>query len=179
MKLYYIYGLVDPKTKEVKYVGLTTNPRNRFDQHYYNHQTQSRKKYEWIDSLKKENLRIEMTILEEVETSDRNVALNLEQKWMNIHKNTLLEYRHPQVLENSKKGLFTSLMIKKDLKNKLEDLAMRQSRKMSYPQVIDMLIDYYYENEDKIKNALFSTDDFNPYHNLNEQYRKKKENENN
>jgi len=51
---------------------------------------------------------------------------------------------------------FTSLMIKKDLKNKLEDLAMHQSKKMSYPQVIEMLIDYYYENEDKIKNQLFN-----------------------
>jgi hypothetical protein len=51
---------------------------------------------------------------------------------------------------------FTSLMIKKELKNKLEDLTILQSKKMSYPQVIEMLIDYYYENEDNIKNQLFN-----------------------
>jgi len=50
---------------------------------------------------------------------------------------------------------FTTLMIKKDLKQKLEEVAMRQNVKLSYPQVINMLIDYYYENEDKIKNELF------------------------
>lgn len=78
---------------------------------------------------------------------------------------------------NYEKNNFTTLMIKKELKNKLEDVILNQSRKMSYPQVLEMLIDYYWTNEDKIKNELFNTDDFNPYHNLNEQYRKNKENE--
>lgn len=158
MKLYYIYGLVDPKTKEIKYVGLTTNPRNRFDQHYYNHQVQSKKKYEWIESLKKENLRIEMTILEEVETSDRNVALNLEQKWMNIHKDTLLEYRHPQVLENSKKGKYKSILIKESLHQELDEVCRRKGFK-STSELLNYFLQKEYEEDQKKFNELFNSNE--------------------
>ena len=55
---------------------------------------------------------------------------------------------------------------------------IRIGHKKTYDKIILHLIDQFWENEDKIKNELFNTDDFNPYHNLNEQYRKNKENEN-
>jgi hypothetical protein len=54
---------------------------------------------------------------------------------------------------------FTTLMIKKELKNELEQIAMLQSIKLSYPQVIKMLIDYYHTNEGKIQNELFKDTD--------------------
>ena len=54
---------------------------------------------------------------------------------------------------------FTTLMIKKELKNELEQIAMLQSIKLSYPQVIKMLINYYHINEGKIQNELFKDTD--------------------
>jgi hypothetical protein len=51
---------------------------------------------------------------------------------------------------------FTSLMIKKELKYELEQIATMQTKKMTYPQILKMLINYYYEGEDKIKNELFN-----------------------
>jgi hypothetical protein len=54
---------------------------------------------------------------------------------------------------------FTTLMIKKELKNELEQIAMLQSIKLSYPQVIKMLINYYHTNECKNQNELFKDTD--------------------
>lgn len=140
-KLYYIYGLVDPNDKIIRYIGLTTNPQNRYNQHYYNHQIQSKEKYEWINGLKLQNLRPEMTILETIETDDRNAALNLEQNLMDSHRETLIYYRHPQVLKNSNKGKYVSILIKSELKQIMDQTIIKIGKKMSYSQLIKYLIE--------------------------------------
>lgn len=79
--------------------------------------------------------------------------------------------------EKYSKGKRANINVNLDTLKSLESVMIRIGHKKSYEKVILHLIDQFWENEDKIKNDLFNTDDFNPYHNLNEQYRKNKENE--
>lgn len=84
-KTVYIYGLVDPRTNEVRYVGKTINPTNRHNQHlkfraYYAHTYKAR----WINSLKQEKLQPKFVILEKV-NNDRAVVR--EQYWIGYYKN--------------------------------------------------------------------------------------------
>lgn len=80
--------------------------------------------------------------------------------------------------EKYSKGKRANINVNLDTLKSLESVMIRIGHKKSYEKIILHLIDQFWENEDKIKNELFNTDDFNPYHNLNEQYRKNKENEN-
>ena len=79
--------------------------------------------------------------------------------------------------EKYSKGKRANINVNLDTLKSLESVMIRIGHKKSYEKIILHLIDQFWENEDKIKNELFNTDDFNPYHNLNEQYRKNKENE--
>lgn len=42
---------------------------------------------------------------------------------------------------------YTSILLKRSIKFELESIIQFQEKKMSYPQVIKMLIDYYNTNE--------------------------------
>lgn len=73
---------------------------------------------------------------------------------------------------------YKTLMIKESLYQEL-DLLCRSRGFKTTSELLNYLIQREYQESNNTKNQLFNTDDFNPYHNLNEQYRKKKENENN
>lgn len=63
----YIYGLSDPRNDQLRYVGATINLQER----YYGHINDKRRtrKVNWIKSLKKNNLKPEMFVIEEVDDS--------------------------------------------------------------------------------------------------------------
>lgn len=65
MKQTFIYGLKDPVTKNIRYVGKSNNPNKRIYEH---HQIKRLKtnthKNNWIKSLIKQNLKAELVILE-------------------------------------------------------------------------------------------------------------------
>ena len=63
MKPVYIYGLKDPRTGEIRYVGKSDKPKARYNQHIKG-EFQNGHKERWIAELKRENLRPEMVILE-------------------------------------------------------------------------------------------------------------------
>ncbi len=67
-----IYALVDPRTREVRYVGQTHDPQARYEGHLRSGSDKlygSESQKEWLDSLKALNLQPEMVILEQVEPS--------------------------------------------------------------------------------------------------------------
>ncbi len=64
----FIYGLFDPITQELRYIGKAINPKNRFNGHLKDNRLTH--KGSWIKSLLKNNLKPEMVVLEEV--SDDN-----------------------------------------------------------------------------------------------------------
>ena len=59
-----IYGLIDPNTKELRYVGYTSHPEKRLNQHYSKQKLKAvTHKNSWIKSLKDQ--KPEMIIIEE------------------------------------------------------------------------------------------------------------------
>ena len=69
----YIYGLQDPTTNEIRYVGKTNNPKKRLMFHLYCNDT-NKHKSNWIMSLKKTGTKPNLLILEktnEIEWEER------------------------------------------------------------------------------------------------------------
>jgi len=71
---------------------------------------------------------------------------------------------------------YKSIMVKESLHQELDEVCRRKGFK-STSELLNYFLQKEYEEDQKKFNELFNTDDFNPYHNLNEQYRKNKENE--
>lgn len=65
-----IYGLFDPVTKELKYIGITSNQKRRYvDHHNPSKLKENTYKNNWIKSLLTQGLKAEMVILETYETA--------------------------------------------------------------------------------------------------------------
>lgn len=77
----YIYTLSHPVTSEVKYVGKSVNPSNRYTQHIIDAKNNKSKSYKsnWIRSLLSNNLQPEIHIIDELE--DNNWKW-LEEYWI-------------------------------------------------------------------------------------------------
>ncbi|OQB16591.1 MAG: GIY-YIG catalytic domain protein [Parcubacteria group bacterium ADurb.Bin192] len=61
----YIYGLKDPETQEMRYVGKSNNPASRYSQHMQD-KTSNKHKWNWIKQLADKGLKPELVIIEEV-----------------------------------------------------------------------------------------------------------------
>ena len=75
----YIYGLEDPETHEIRYVGKAKNPKARYRQHLYGHDLSNNHKQNWINSLLEKGLRPELIVLEE--TDDKHWEVR-EKYWI-------------------------------------------------------------------------------------------------
>lgn len=122
----FIYCLIDPRTNQVRYIGKSDHPTQRYKEHLY----QNRKTYlkDWVKSLKKENLKPELIILDEVLLSEwefwEKHYISLYKSWgfklcnmteggdgiihteeikAKISKATLLRFSNPLILLNHRK----------------------------------------------------------------------------
>lgn len=59
----YIYALVDPRDKRIKYVGKTNNPDRRYDEHVETEETTQ--KAIWIQELRSAGVKPTMILLNE------------------------------------------------------------------------------------------------------------------
>lgn len=66
----FVYGLIDPRNCEIKYIGKTKNIRKRLREHIRDEE--NNKKYAWIKSLKNKNLIPEILVLEETNIEEVN-----------------------------------------------------------------------------------------------------------
>ncbi len=82
---YLIYGLRNPITQEIRYVGRSSSGLKRPGEHLRPHKLKQKShKSSWIKSLLKKNITPEIVILEEFESSNPlNIA---EQKWIVVFK---------------------------------------------------------------------------------------------
>ena len=68
MKIVFIYELIDPLTNETRYIGKTTNVKNRFNLHLKD--TSKTYKGNWIRSLLKQNLEPIINVIDEVSENE-------------------------------------------------------------------------------------------------------------
>lgn len=93
MKKYYVYYLIDPISKDVKYVGASSNPRSRYKQHITKLDKGKTEKRAWIEGLISKGLRPEIEI---VETADNSVdAREMEQNHVTMNQDTILNIHNP------------------------------------------------------------------------------------
>ena len=74
----YIYGLVDPRTREICYIGKTNNTKKRLRQHLGRSRVVAVR--EWVNDLQVHGFNPLMIILEKVE--DENKVKPCEQWWI-------------------------------------------------------------------------------------------------
>jgi hypothetical protein len=60
-----IYGLIDPRTHQIRYVGMSTNPEQRFGEHLRQYRSENTPKSAWIKTLWAHGLRPDMIVIEE------------------------------------------------------------------------------------------------------------------
>ena len=89
----YIYYLICPKTKEVKYVGKTKNPKKRYFQHIKKLDRSMTKKRIWLEMLFSENL---APILKIVEKCENGNGREREQHHVTLNKETTLNIHNPE-----------------------------------------------------------------------------------
>src|ERR1700676_3381484 len=69
--MHYIYGLFDPETKELKYIGYTSRFSERYKEHHdLKRLISNTYKNNWIKSLLKKGLKAEIDILQECKTAE-------------------------------------------------------------------------------------------------------------
>lgn len=85
----YIYALLDPRDNEVRYIGKTTNPKNRLSSHITECKREKSTHYraKWIKSLLKDNLRPLIKFLKICPLSD---FVKYETEYIQLYKNDKL-----------------------------------------------------------------------------------------
>jgi group I intron endonuclease len=76
----HIYGLFDPKTKEIRYIGKSIDINSRFRKHLI--RKENNHKASWIASLKKDGLKPEIEVLETIEDSNDQDWQKSEEWWI-------------------------------------------------------------------------------------------------
>lgn len=83
MKKVYIYGLSDPITNEIRYIGKTVNMKNRYKKHVYQSKYLKTKIGNWIKKLISINLKPNILLIEECE---ENNWIEREKYWIKKYK---------------------------------------------------------------------------------------------
>lgn len=77
---YHIYRLRDPRTSEVRYIGVTCHPTSRYNAHLKTIGNGVQEKWEWIQELQAENCQPVMEIFESHQ--DRDMGYVRERYWI-------------------------------------------------------------------------------------------------
>jgi predicted GIY-YIG superfamily endonuclease len=71
---YYLYTLKDPVTSAVRWVGITTNPKNRLDAHIYiRKKVANEPKIIWIESLLSRGLKPTLEVISQFNTKSEAI----------------------------------------------------------------------------------------------------------
>lgn len=83
--VHYVYLLKCPLTNEVKYVGVSMNPKVRFRAHL--NEFGNKAKREWVQSLKSEGI---LPIMEIVDSCEKRADVAaLEDKYIKLYRKTI------------------------------------------------------------------------------------------
>jgi hypothetical protein len=104
-----IYGLVDPKNNQIRYIGKTQQPlKRRLTQHIYDNGLSNKYKYNWINKLKNEGLKPQII---ELETCN-------EENWVEREK---FHIKNNNNLTNLTDGGESGLFFTKEIIKKISD----------------------------------------------------------
>lgn len=85
-KVVFVYGLIDPFDKTVRYIGQTDNLKVRYSSHISNGRTSTHvSNAAWIKSLLERDAKPGLFIFEE---TTQPMSVKCEQKWIDFFKNT-------------------------------------------------------------------------------------------
>jgi hypothetical protein len=70
MENVFIYALSDPRNNQVRYIGKANNPEDRYTNHFNSSRDKNTHKRNWINSVRKDGLRPELIIIDEVPKSE-------------------------------------------------------------------------------------------------------------
>lgn len=83
----FIYGLIDPRTDEVRYVGKANDPKCRLGNHLTPKNLAPRnKRNSWLKQLLQAGLKPRLVVLEEV---DKDIWQEAEQRWIAFYRETV------------------------------------------------------------------------------------------
>jgi hypothetical protein len=83
MSPYSVYALIDPRDNQVRYIGQTRNPKSRLNDHLCV-PSGTREKIDWIQELRMQGLKPQMTIIEDGLTYQE--SLEREQHWIQHYR---------------------------------------------------------------------------------------------
>jgi len=149
MKTVYIYGLEDPTIDEIRYVGKTTNLKNRLYDHIHTQDVNKHKK-SWIASLIEIGAKPKMIILEktnETEWEEREkywIAYGREKGWRltNIADGGMNNYYSQQHFDKSVLEPYLS----EENKNKLDKYSMDELLEIAQEMInvsVDLMKGYF------------------------------------
>lgn len=84
MDITYIYGLIDPRTHRICYVGKSDDPERRLSAHKHWKQYPPSRKSAWIEELAERGLVPQLVILKDVPAEEWEVH---EQTWIKLLEN--------------------------------------------------------------------------------------------
>jgi len=151
---YDVYGLKDPITNLIMYVGISINVEGRYRQHIFESKNTAGKKNEWIRELMSKNLNPELVILDSITTDDRKKALNLESYHINQHSECLNIYEKEKVKFLNEKKI-ESYLLDEYLVNYFDMITIY--KKVDKTDVINELIrDYVITNKAEVNEFILS-----------------------
>lgn len=98
----YVYYLICPIDKQVKYVGKSKNPATRYKQHITKLDKLMTPKRAWLEMLFRRGLKPICEVVCECEGDARD----MEQHHVTLHKETILNIHNPQKGQKSFKGRY-------------------------------------------------------------------------
>ena len=121
----YIYELIHPISKEVRYIGQTSNPRIRLNSHCRGNKSRKTHTTNWIQSLLDVGLKPEMVIFDICDKSNSDIV---EQKHIREYKEKGYN------LTNHSIGGHSSLGCKHSLESRLKRSIESKGRKCNYSE---------------------------------------------
>jgi predicted GIY-YIG superfamily endonuclease len=115
--MYYVYELIDPRTNEIRYIGITARPEIRFTQHLNGINEPNGYKVEWIQELKEQGLLPEMRITETVDNKEE--ARELERYWIEYYLSRDVQLTNAEHVPITRRGIPQSSSRKRKFFNRL------------------------------------------------------------
>lgn len=117
--MFALYGLIDPNTKELRYVGYSSNYLERLKEHLLpSNLNSSTHKVAWIKSLLNENKKPEILILEEA--SSLQEALEREVELISFFKSLGYNLTNSTLGGDGRYGFITSPDVKEKIRQSMK-----------------------------------------------------------